>query len=111
MLQLEHNYSALMYQMNQTEQPMLFSIKIIQDLYYVLLSMHDLHNTEKSKYRHQTTQYLCNGVPGGKKITILHSLPLSTVSRIRHTVVLTSLLLIAILILICVIAIIVIAVQ
>ena len=64
MLKLEKNYIPLMYEWNLTNKPILHSVKIINNVFYVMLNMFDLQNDIKKKWRGGS--YSCNGVPGGK---------------------------------------------
>jgi len=64
MLKLEKNYAPLMYGWNLADKPILHSIKIINDTFYVMLNMFDLQKHIQKKWLDAT--YSCNGVPGGK---------------------------------------------
>ena len=64
MLKLEKNYIPLMYEWNLANKPILHSVKIINDVFYVMLNMFDLQKDIQKEWRDGS--YSCNGVPGGK---------------------------------------------
>ena len=69
MLKLEKNFIPLMYEWNLANKPILHSsVKIINDIFYIMLNMFDLQNDIQKKWRDGS--YSCNGLPGGKVIKV-----------------------------------------
>ena len=66
MLKLEQKYTPLIYEYNLADKPMLHSVKIVNNIFYVLLNMFDLQPHVMKKWRNGS--FRCNGVPGGKEV-------------------------------------------
>lgn len=63
MLRLEEKYIPLMYEWSAALLPILYSVKILDDVYYVIFNTFDLPNHSR-KWLSGT--YSCNGIEGGK---------------------------------------------
>ena len=66
MLKLEKTHIPLMYEWNLADKPILHSVKIVNNVFYVLLNMFDLSHSVKKIWRNGS--FYCNGAPGGKEV-------------------------------------------
>ena len=66
MLKLEKTHIPLMYEWNLADKPILHSVKIVNNIFYVLLNMFDLNHSVKKIWRNGS--FHCNGAPGGKEV-------------------------------------------
>jgi len=63
MLQIEEYYQEFFPQYANSQQPFPISVKMVDDQFYVLMSLTVTNDFDK--WRHPTTTYACNGVTGG----------------------------------------------
>ena len=61
-LKIERQFARVHYELNQAFKPVLYSVKIINNLFYVLFSVYDLFKEHKVAFLNGNTA--CNGVKG-----------------------------------------------